>query len=68
MRAITKRGFGNAGRRLALWALAAIALGWPLAAAADIYVLVERNGTKRFSNRPDDPRYRLYLNGLPSYR
>ncbi len=61
MRAITKRGFGNAGRLLALWALAAVALGWPLAAAADIYVLVERNGTKRFSNQPDDPRYRLYL-------
>jgi len=68
MRAITKRGFGNAGGRLALWALAAIALGGPLNAVADIYVLVEPNGTKRFSNQPDDPRYRLYLKEPGDYQ
>jgi len=30
------------------------------AARADIYVLVEKNGSVRFSNVPNDPRYRLY--------
>ncbi len=40
---------------------AALALGVASAAArADIYVLVEKNGSVRFSNVPNDPRYRLY--------
>lgn len=40
---------------------AALAFGVASAAArADIYVLVEKNGSVRFSNVPNDPRYRLY--------
>src|SRR5215470_14015329 len=31
------------------------------AAHADIYILVEDNGAIRFSNTPDDPRYKLFL-------
>lgn len=31
------------------------------AAQADVYTLVEPDGTVRYSNVPDDPRYRLYL-------
>lgn len=54
--------------RTVRWAVAALALAWPLAAAADIYVLVEPNGTKRFSNQPDDPRYRLYLKEPTEYK
>jgi len=38
----------------------ALALATPLA-HADVYVLVEDDGTPRFSNAPDDPRYKLYL-------
>jgi hypothetical protein len=59
-------------RRRAQWALVAVvswmALAWPLAAAADIYVLVEPDGTKRFSNQPDDPRYRLFLREPDGYQ
>jgi soluble lytic murein transglycosylase-like protein len=41
--------------------IAALALsGASAAARADIYVLVEKNGSVRFSNVPNDPRYRLY--------
>jgi hypothetical protein len=41
--------------------IAALALGVVSAAAhADIYVLVEKDGSVRFSNVPNDPRYRLY--------
>jgi soluble lytic murein transglycosylase-like protein len=41
--------------------IAALALGVASAAArANIYVLVEKNGSVRFSNVPNDPRYRLY--------
>jgi hypothetical protein len=46
--------------RGALLALTAIFLAAPLASRADIYVLVQPNGTTRFSNVPDDPRYVLY--------
>lgn len=46
-------------------AAARIALGCALlvcgVARADVYVLVERDGTVRYSNVPDDPRYRLYM-------
>jgi len=68
MEAKTKRGVGSTAARLARLAMAAIALAWPLAAAADIYVLVEPNGSKRFSNQPDDPRYRLFLKEPTEYR
>jgi soluble lytic murein transglycosylase-like protein len=63
---------GSVTHRRARWALVALvswaALAWPLAAAADIYVLVEPNGTKRFSNQPDDPRYRLYMRDPAEYK
>jgi soluble lytic murein transglycosylase-like protein len=42
--------------------IAALALGFASTLArADIYVLVEKDGRVRFSNVPDDPRYRLYF-------
>jgi soluble lytic murein transglycosylase-like protein len=37
-------------------------------ARADIYVLTEADGTKRFSNLPNDPRYQLYLRSPTEYR
>jgi soluble lytic murein transglycosylase-like protein len=67
MEAITKRGIGQTAPRLARWALLVVALVLPLQAAADIYVLIEPNGTKRFSNQRDDPRYRLYLKEPSAY-
>jgi soluble lytic murein transglycosylase-like protein len=58
-------GTGGRAARLAGLALAVlaacVALAWPLTASADIYAFVDRNGTKHFSNQPNDPRYRLYL-------
>ena len=68
MEASTKRGIGGRGPRLARWALAVLALAWPLAAAADIYVLVEPNGSKRFTNQPDDPRYQLFVKEPADYK
>jgi soluble lytic murein transglycosylase-like protein len=52
-----RQRFGRSGR-----AIAALALGVLMSAAAraDIYVLVEKDGSVRFSNVPNDPRYRLY--------
>jgi soluble lytic murein transglycosylase-like protein len=49
----------RAGRG-ALLALGAFVLAAPGASQADIYVLVQPNGTTRFSNVPDDPRYVLF--------
>ncbi|MFO7189701.1 MAG: DUF4124 domain-containing protein [Pseudomonadota bacterium] len=43
----------------ALASLLAAAAGG--AAHADIYKLVEPDGTVRFTNVPDNPRYRLYM-------
>ena len=48
--------------RLFLGLLAALCgLVFSSAASADIYTLVEEDGSIRFSNMPDDPRYKLYL-------
>jgi soluble lytic murein transglycosylase-like protein len=47
------------GRIGTVIAAAALALA-SAAAHADIYVLIEKNGSVRFSNVPNDPRYRLY--------
>jgi len=47
--------------------IAALALA-ATAARADIYVLVEPDGTKRFSNLPNDPRYKLYLRSPTEYK
>ncbi|MFO1362361.1 MAG: lytic transglycosylase domain-containing protein [Burkholderiales bacterium] len=43
----------------ALVAAAALACAAPLA-HANVYALVEEDGTVRFSNTPDDPRYQLF--------
>jgi len=37
-------------------------------ACADVYSLVEEDGTVRFSNQPDDPRYKLYLREPSEYK
>lgn len=54
--------------RITGWALLAMALAWPLEAAADVYVLVDANGKKHFTNQPDDPRYRLFLKEPTEYK
>jgi len=72
METSTSRGIDSKAHRLARWALvalvSAVALAWPFAASADIYVLVEPSGHKRFSNQPDDPRYRLFLKEPTEYK
>jgi len=42
-------------------ALAAVLAIAAPGARADIYSFVDDDGTVRFSNQPDDPRYKLYL-------
>ncbi|HTO47783.1 MAG TPA: lytic transglycosylase domain-containing protein [Burkholderiales bacterium] len=37
-------------------------------ACADVYSFVEEDGTVRFSNQPDDPRYKLYLREPSEYK
>jgi soluble lytic murein transglycosylase-like protein len=60
-----RQHFGKSGRAIA----AALALGVASTAAhADIYVLVEKNGSMRFSNVPNDPRYRLYHREPTAYK
>jgi soluble lytic murein transglycosylase-like protein len=60
----TRQRFGKSGI-----AIAAVALGVASAAArADIYVLVEKNGSVRFSNVPNDPRFRLYHREPTDYK
>jgi soluble lytic murein transglycosylase-like protein len=46
--------------------LATLAVG-AAPARADIYVLIEKDGSKRFSNQPNDPRYQLYLRSPTDY-
>lgn len=43
------------------WAFALMALGFSSFASADIYALVEEDGSVKLSNVPDDPRYKLYM-------
>jgi len=52
------------GRTAALAALLAAAAP----ACADVYSFVEEDGTVRFSNKPDDPRYKLYLREPTEYK
>jgi soluble lytic murein transglycosylase-like protein len=51
-----RQRIGRIGTVIAAAALALVSG----AAHADIYVLIEKNGSVRFSNVPNDPRYRLY--------
>ena len=53
------------GLTAALAALLAIAAP---AARADVYSFVDDDGTVRFSNQPDDPRYKLYLREPSEYK
>ena len=52
------------GRIAALAALLAAAAP----ACADVYSFVDEDGTVRFSNKPDDPRYKLYLREPTEYK
>lgn len=52
------------GRTAALAALLSAAAP----ACADVYSFVEEDGTVRFSNKPDDPRYKLYLREPTEYK
>jgi soluble lytic murein transglycosylase-like protein len=51
----------------ALVAAAALACAAPVA-HANVYALVEEDGTVRFSNTPDDPRYKLFLREPTEYK
>jgi soluble lytic murein transglycosylase-like protein len=55
-------------RRIFLHALGFAVLVATAPASADIYSYVEEDGTVRFSNRPDDPRYKLYLRDPSEYK
>src|SRR5262245_66361731 len=48
-----------AGRRVAWLTLVLLAAAAP--ALADVYAFNDEDGTPRFSNVPDDPRYKLFL-------
>jgi soluble lytic murein transglycosylase-like protein len=63
-RHISLRTLGNLGLTAALAALLAAAAP----ACADVYSFVEEDGTVRFSNKPDDPRYKLYLREPTEYK
>jgi len=55
-------------RILARTAALAALLAAAVPACADVYSFVEEDGTVRFSNKPDDPRYKLYLKEPAEYR
>lgn len=59
------RRFSSHARALA--AAAVLACAAPLA-HANIYALVEEDGTVRFSNTPDDPRYKLFFREPTEYK
>jgi soluble lytic murein transglycosylase-like protein len=63
-RHISLRTLGILGRTAALAALLAAAAP----ACADVYSFVDEDGTVRFSNQPDDPRYKLYLREPTEYK
>jgi len=48
--------------------LAVVVFALPAASRADVYVLIEADGTTRFSSQPDEPRYRLFLKEPTEYR
>jgi hypothetical protein len=49
-------------------ALGAVALAFACGAQANVYALVEEDGTVRLSNVPDDPRYKLFLREPAEYK
>jgi soluble lytic murein transglycosylase-like protein len=56
-------------RHLSLTTLAlAAALAAAAPACADVYSFVDDDGTVRFSNQPDDPRYKLFLREPAEYK
>jgi soluble lytic murein transglycosylase-like protein len=56
-------------RHLSLTTLAfAAALAAAAPACADVYTFVDDDGTVRFSNQPDDPRYKLFLRDPAEYK
>jgi soluble lytic murein transglycosylase-like protein len=55
-------------RNLGLTAALAALLAAAAPACADVYSFVEEDGTVRFSNKPDDPRYKLYLREPTEYK
>ena len=61
-RRVSLRVLGPAAALAGLLALAAPA------ARADVYSFVEEDGTVRFSNKPDDARYKLYLREPTEYK
>jgi hypothetical protein len=61
---ITRQRRGRIGTVIAGAALIAASA----AAHADIYVLIEPSGAVRFSNVPNDPRYRLYYRDPSGYK
>ncbi len=60
-RRILLREFGLAAGLAALLAAAA-------PACADVYSFTDEDGTVRFSNQPDDPRYKLFLREPTDYK
>jgi soluble lytic murein transglycosylase-like protein len=60
-------GRGLSSYASALVAAAVLACTAPLA-HANIYALVEEDGTVRFSNTPDDPRYKLFFREPTEYK
>ena len=52
--------FGS-GQRGVLLAFALVLVAVPVAVRADIYSFVDEDGTVRFTDQPDDPRYKLFL-------
>ncbi len=55
-------------RTLSLAAGLAALIAHAAPACADVYSFVAEDGTVRFSNQPDDPRYKLYLRDPSEYK
>ena len=53
---------------LGLTATLAALMALAAPACADVYSFVDDDGTVRFSNQPDDPRYKLYLRDPSEYK
>ncbi|MCC6610035.1 MAG: lytic transglycosylase domain-containing protein [Burkholderiales bacterium] len=65
---IERSGTPHRARRGALLVLAGLLIAAPAASRADVYVLVQPDGTTRFSNAPDDPRYVLFVKEPTEYK
>jgi soluble lytic murein transglycosylase-like protein len=55
-------------RHLSLTGLALVAVLAAPAVRADVYSFTDEDGTVRFSNQPDDPRYKLFLREPTEYK